>query len=448
VFRITVTNTGDAPLTILSLIDSYPREYLKYVGADPPSDDLNDDGEIVWSDLTEQLGDLQPGNSHVVIVNFELRRFPPDGQQIENLAIIEGQDVIGRLVTDDSLGRLTPDPHCTDLKLVISTDPVQLAPDSPPGRYVLVITVDVENIGPFAIDNGYVLFGYEKTPLIPDDDPNPDLIGYVETGPLAVGSRYTAIQRWDVTDFEFGEMPVYLFAMNEDFVECDTADLMIYDITVPVRLATFDAQGEDRQIELSWTTETEVNNAGFWIYRAASYVGPYVRIGDGIIPGAGSSFTPKTYRYTDESLVNGQPYFYRLAMVDTKGREELSRTVAAVPVKDPARLMLRTRADNWSYATGENWRQLVKLENKGGAVTGRFWLLLAADGAEPAAMISDLPVTIPAGFTGEGAVYNHYWSGLEQSGRYTVFAVLLSESGGLLVLDVSEFRYGTAARVP
>ncbi len=76
-FTIRITNTGQTPLTVLPLRDTYDTRFLSY-GAGPPSkfaepasQDTDDDGTLDWPDLTASFGrDLGPNEHFEVIVYF------------------------------------------------------------------------------------------------------------------------------------------------------------------------------------------------------------------------------------------------------------------------------------------------------------------------------------------------------------------------------------------
>lgn len=73
-FTIHIANTGDVPITILPLRDTYIDGILTYVGATPPPDAPNP-GQIDWNDLTGTAAsgfgvDLDVGQSFDLIVEF------------------------------------------------------------------------------------------------------------------------------------------------------------------------------------------------------------------------------------------------------------------------------------------------------------------------------------------------------------------------------------------
>ena len=69
-------------------------------------------------------------------------------------------------------------------------------------------------------------------------------------------------------------------------------------------------------ITIEWRTETEVNTAGFNIYRSSSANGDYTRINEQIIPGEGGPTSGASYDYVDRDARPGRTYFYRLEDVE------------------------------------------------------------------------------------------------------------------------------------
>ena len=95
------------------------------------------------------------------------------------------------------------------------------------------------------------------------------------------------------------------------------------DISLPVTLASFNAYCEKGGITLKWITESEVNNLGFEILRASDPEGSYQNIAsykyDNSLRGKGNSTIRTEYSFCDNSICNGQSYWYKLVDVDTRG---------------------------------------------------------------------------------------------------------------------------------
>ena len=98
------------------------------------------------------------------------------------------------------------------------------------------------------------------------------------------------------------------------------------DNPLPVELIAFNAASEDGGILLSWRTASEINNAGFEIWRADSRDTIRTLIADFTtnpeLRGAGNSSTGKSYQFLDNDVTSGNRYTYQLADVDINGFRE------------------------------------------------------------------------------------------------------------------------------
>jgi len=82
---------------------------------------------------------------------------------------------------------------------------------------------------------------------------------------------------------------------------------------------------------LSWATGSEIENAGFNIYRGESKNGNYLKINSALIPSEGSPTDGASYAFTDKDVKNRLTYYYKLEDVDINGVATLHGPVAAVP---------------------------------------------------------------------------------------------------------------------
>jgi len=95
---------------------------------------------------------------------------------------------------------------------------------------------------------------------------------------------------------------------------------------LPVELASFDATRNDDSVQLTWTTASETNNAGFYIERSVDD-GSFAEIG--FRDGAGTTTEARTYRFTDADLpYDAETVEYRLRQVDVDGTAEYSEAVS------------------------------------------------------------------------------------------------------------------------
>ena len=81
---------------------------------------------------------------------------------------------------------------------------------------------------------------------------------------------------------------------------------------------------------VEWTTESEVDVAGFNLYRSESLDGPYVKVNTALIPGASDPLLGGKYAYTDTNVVAGQTYYYKLEDVDLDGTTTLHGPIEVV----------------------------------------------------------------------------------------------------------------------
>jgi hypothetical protein len=109
---------------------------------------------------------------------------------------------------------------------------------------------------------------------------------------------------------------------------------------VPVELTTFSARYIRNSVELNWQTATELNNYGFAIERSRDG-----RVWDEIdfVAGAGTSFSPKSYSYTDrldDAHRRVPQLVYRLRQIDRDGTTEYSNSVFVKTSVMPAQVEL------------------------------------------------------------------------------------------------------------
>lgn len=97
---------------------------------------------------------------------------------------------------------------------------------------------------------------------------------------------------------------------------------------LPVELVSLKADPIDNKfIRVSWTTATEINNAGFEVLRSEDGIN-FTNIG--WVDGAGNSSTMLNYKLDDNNVVANTVYYYRLRQVDYDGQSDLTNIVSAM----------------------------------------------------------------------------------------------------------------------
>jgi len=98
-----------------------------------------------------------------------------------------------------------------------------------------------------------------------------------------------------------------------------------------IALSSFIVTPSHKEVAISWSTESEIDNAGFNIYRAEAEDGEYVQINDALIPAEGSSIQGAAYQFNDENVKNRKTYYYKLEDIDLNGVSTMHGPVSAVP---------------------------------------------------------------------------------------------------------------------
>jgi hypothetical protein len=97
-----------------------------------------------------------------------------------------------------------------------------------------------------------------------------------------------------------------------------------------VDLLTFTGKANQRGVDLTWTTASEKNNAGFEVERSTDGK-TFETIG--FVGGNGTTMAKSTYHLRDESLLVTNTYF-RLQQIDTDGSKVLSNVISLEPAAE------------------------------------------------------------------------------------------------------------------
>ncbi len=87
-------------------------------------------------------------------------------------------------------------------------------------------------------------------------------------------------------------------------------------------------------VTVQWDTETEINTAGFNLYRSESEKDDYILINETLIDSEGNSVSGASYEYVDSSVERGKTFYYLLEEVQIDGqvnRYEDEKFLYAVP---------------------------------------------------------------------------------------------------------------------
>ena len=93
---------------------------------------------------------------------------------------------------------------------------------------------------------------------------------------------------------------------------------------LPVELSSFSmTRNETGAVVLTWTTESEVDNAGFNLRRSEKRASGFTLLNPALIAGAGTTGERQTYTFTDTSAKPGVEYYYQIEEVAFDGKREM-----------------------------------------------------------------------------------------------------------------------------
>ena len=96
---------------------------------------------------------------------------------------------------------------------------------------------------------------------------------------------------------------------------------------LPVTLSHFRAERSNAGVILKWTTESEVDNAGFYIHRSETKDGEFKVVNPTMIQGAGTTGERNEYTWTDTTAKENTVYYYQIEDVSYAGVRKQLATV-------------------------------------------------------------------------------------------------------------------------
>ncbi|HMB51916.1 MAG TPA: hypothetical protein VKU40_01280 [Thermoanaerobaculia bacterium] len=112
--------------------------------------------------------------------------------------------------------------------------------------------------------------------------------------------------------------------------EAVVAEAVVAEAVVTEQAATEPVAYENT---IRWATATELENFGFDVYRGESEDGPFTRLTEQAIQGAGTTDVPQRYRYVDDAIDPCRAYYYYVESISMAGVRERFTPVARVAPK-------------------------------------------------------------------------------------------------------------------
>jgi outer membrane protein assembly factor BamB len=98
-----------------------------------------------------------------------------------------------------------------------------------------------------------------------------------------------------------------------------------------INLISFDADAGNGSVTLAWETASEIENAGFNLYRSEFKNSGYMQINKQLIMAKGSAVQGADYVFIDNNVKNGRTYYYKLEDIDNAGKRTIHGPVQATP---------------------------------------------------------------------------------------------------------------------
>jgi hypothetical protein len=96
-------------------------------------------------------------------------------------------------------------------------------------------------------------------------------------------------------------------------------------------LSSFTVTPKFSKVIIQWSTEAEIDNAGFNLYRSEAEDGNFIKINTSLIPAQGSSTQGASYEFIDNDVKNRKTYYYKLEDIDLNGTSTMHGPESATP---------------------------------------------------------------------------------------------------------------------
>ena len=147
--------------------------------------------------------------------------------------------------------------------------------------------------------------------------------GDMRGAPAAIGQQAGAMSAWKhAVDTSLAVVQDTYYGSQDDFGTPGHTS----NTPLPVSLSFFRPTLENGEIVIRWTTESELDNAGFNILRSDSQDGEFKQVNSELVQGAGTTGERNTYKWVDESAKLGVVYYYQIEDVSFAGERQTLTT--------------------------------------------------------------------------------------------------------------------------
>ncbi len=140
--------------------------------------------------------------------------------------------------------------------------------------------------------------------------------------PVKVPAKYAGAAWIHADDTSLADAQDTWYGSNDDI----GTPLHTTGTPLPVSLSFFRPTLEDGKVVIRWTTESELDNAGFNILRSQDRNGEFTKVNDQLIQGKGTTAERSTYKWVDTSAKPGAVYYYQIEDVSFAGEHNTLTT--------------------------------------------------------------------------------------------------------------------------
>ena len=110
--------------------------------------------------------------------------------------------------------------------------------------------------------------------------------------------------------------------VNNDPIKGDGTFTDPVDFSLPVQMSDIQAESTVEGIELTWITQSEVNSAGFHVWRSDTEEGEYTRMTTSLISSMGNNSSGSEYKFTDANVESSQTFYYKIEELGSDGSSQ------------------------------------------------------------------------------------------------------------------------------
>ena len=153
--------------------------------------------------------------------------------------------------------------------------------------------------------------------------PDRSVEGSMRGAPAPLGTAVGMMYSWvHAADTKMARRQITWYGSEDDYgTPGHTASTPL-----PVSLSYFRPTLENGEIVIRWTTESELDNAGFNILRSDSRNGEFKQVNSELVQGAGTTGERNTYKWVDETAKLGVVYYYQIEDVSFAGEHQTLTT--------------------------------------------------------------------------------------------------------------------------